>query len=95
MYFLRICTFHFVAAVVFFGNTIYYIKESQGLVECTIHLSQPLSTDLDITIRDKDGNATGESTALDVHIIDHDLRNQSLLECDTVVISYQKFAIYV
>ena len=53
---------HFVAAVVYFENTIYYIKESQGLVRSTLHLSQPLATDLDITIIDKGGNATGEST---------------------------------
>ena len=47
----------------------YYINESQGLVVSTIHLSQPLSTDLNITISDKGGKATGESTKTDYNVL--------------------------
>ena len=54
-------TCHFVAAVLFFGNSIYSINESTGLVETTIRLSNPLSTGLAVTVKSNDGNATGKS----------------------------------
>ena len=47
--------------MVFFGKTIYYINESRGLVRSSVHLSKPLSTDLYVTVINKDGNATGKS----------------------------------
>ena len=48
--------------MVFFGNTKYHINESQGLVRSSVHLSKPLSSDLNVTVINKDGNAIGESS---------------------------------
>ena len=46
----------------FFANTTYCIYESKGLVGSTLELSNPISTDINVTIRDQSGSATGKST---------------------------------
>ena len=51
-----------VASVVFFGNTTYCINESKGLVGSTLKLSNPISNDINVIIKDKSDSATGKPT---------------------------------
>ena len=50
----------YIVATIFFGQLKYTVNESDGQVQPVLILSNPLSTDINVTITNEDGSATGE-----------------------------------
>ena len=55
-------TYHFIDSTVSFSQSLYYVEEDKGSVQLTLFLTEPLSTDVIVRVKDFGINATGELT---------------------------------
>ena len=53
----------------FFEQLVYNVAESSGLVELTVLLTSPVSSNVTVEVVDESGNATGESNNMRIIVV--------------------------
>lgn len=55
-----IINLHYIAPTISFASSRYNVQENTGKVQVELVLSDPLSTDVEVTVNSRDRKATGE-----------------------------------